>query len=99
MVFSDQDEGITITDQNSNKIEMGSDGITIDSQSNLTLKAAQDVTIQGASISVNGDQSISESAPSISISGDQSTSITGSAECSIESSGQMSVKGLTVMIN
>ncbi len=99
MVFSDEDQGITITDQNSNKIEMGTDGITIDSQSNLTLKAAQDVTIQGMSISVTGDQSISESAPSISISGDQSTSITGTAECSVESSGQMSVKGLTVMIN
>jgi len=99
MVFSDEDEGITITDQNSNKIEMGTDGITIDSQSNLVLKAVQDVTIQGVSISVEGSQSISDSAPTISISGDQSTSISGSAECSISSSGQMSVKGATVMIN
>lgn len=99
MVFSDEDQGITITDQNSNKIEMGTSGITIDSQSDLTLQAAQSVSIKGMSISVDGDQSISNSAPSVSISGDQSTSITGNAECSISSSGQMSVKGLTVMIN
>lgn len=99
MVFSDQDEGITITDQNSNKIEMGSSGITVDSQSDLTLKAAQAVNIQGMSISVSGEQSIDASSAQVSISGDTQTSISGGAQCEISADGQMSVKGATVMIN
>lgn len=74
MVFSDKDKGITVTDQNKNKIEMKdagitltdksnntiemtSSGITINSKSKLTLKAAQEVDVQGASISVSADGS------------------------------------------
>ncbi len=99
MVFSDQDQGITITDQNDNKIEMGTSGITIESQSSLTLKAVQDVNIQGMSVSIKGDQSLDASSADVSISGDMSTSISGSASCDVSSDGQMSVKGSIVMIN
>ena len=99
MVFSDQDEGITITDQNSNKIEMNSSGITIDSQSDLTLKAANSVSISGTSVSVDGSESISNTGGSVSITGNQSTSISGNAECSVSSSGQMSIKGAMIMMN
>ncbi len=99
MVFSDEDKGITVTDQNNNKIEMNDSGIVVESQSNLTLKASQEVKIEGATVSVNGSQSISNTGGSVSITGDQSTSITGSASCSISSDGQMSVKGTIVNIN
>jgi uncharacterized protein involved in type VI secretion and phage assembly len=99
LVISDEDKGITLTDQNNNKIKMDDSGIVVDSASDLTLKAANAVKIQGATISVDGDQSISNSAPSISITGDQSTSISGSASCDVSSDGQMSVKGSVVMIN
>jgi Rhs element Vgr protein len=99
IVLSDQDKGITITDQNSNKIEMNDSGIVVESQSNLTLKASQEVKIEGATISVNGSESISNTGGTVSITGNQSTSITGSAECSVSSDGQMSVKGAMVMVN
>lgn len=78
------DSGITLTDKSSNKIEMTSSGITVDSQSSLTLKAAQDVTVQGMSVTVSGDQS---------------ATVKGSSECEVSSSGQTSVKGSMVMIN
>ena len=84
MVFSDQDKGITVTDENSNKIQMNNEGVTIESQSNLTLKATREISIQGASIKVNGKESVS---------------IDGSAGCTLSSSGETSVKGSTVMIN
>ena len=100
MVFSDEDKGITITDQNSNKMQMNDSGIVVESQSALTLKASNEVKIQGASITISADQSAELSGgTTVSISGNQSTSITGSTQCSISSDGQMSVKGLTVMIN
>lgn len=84
MVFSDQDKGITVTDENSNKIQMNNEGVTIESQSNLTLKATREISIQGASIKVNGKESVS---------------IDGSAGCTLSSNGETSVKGSTVMIN
>lgn len=99
MEFSDQDKGITITDQNSNKIQMNDEGITIESQSNLTIKASEEVKIQGASISINATESLSGQGGTVSLSGNESTSITGSAECTVSSDGEMSVKGTMVMIN
>ena len=99
MVFSDEDKGITITDQNSNKIAMNNEGVIVESQSDLTLKASKEVKIEGATVSINGSQSISNTGGSVSIKGNESTSISGSASCSISSDGQMSVKGITVMIN
>ncbi|WP_340198809.1 type VI secretion system tip protein VgrG [Ascidiimonas sp. W6] len=99
MVFSDEDEGITITDQSNNKIQMNTDGILVESQSDLTLKASQGVTIQGTTVKVNGDQSIDATGGSVSVTGNQSTAITGTAECSVKSSGQVEVQGLMVKIN
>ena len=99
LVFSDQDQGITVTDQNNNKIQLNNEGIVVDSQSDLTLKAAQEVKIQGASITVNGEESVSATGGTMSLTGNESTTIQGSAECAISSDGEMSVKGLTVMIN
>lgn len=99
IVISDEDEGITLTDQNNNKIQMNASGIVIDSASNLTLKAAESVTIQGASVTVKASESLSCSGGTVSITGNQTTSIAGSAECTISSDGQMSVKGAIVGIN
>ena len=99
MVFSDQDEGITVTDQSGNTVIMATDGVTVESKSDLTLKAANGVTIQGATIDITGDTSISAGAPSVSISGDTSASLSGGGTCDVSSDGQMSVKGSIVMIN
>jgi len=99
IVLSEEDKGICITDQNGNTVQMNDKGIVVESKSNLTLKAAEDVEIQGNAIKITGTQSVTTSGATVSLSGDQSTSISGSASCDISSDGQMSVKGLTVMIN
>lgn len=99
MVFSDEDEAITITDQNKNKIEMNSSGISLESPTSINIKATEEVNIQGAKISIKGDESLSASSLEVTISGETSTSISGSAECSISSDGNLSAKGLMVMIN
>ena len=99
IVISDQDKGIKLEDQNGNTLEMNDSGITVDSASSLTLKAADDVTIKGTSVSISGSQSVSVSGASVSVSGDQSVAVSGSAQCEVSSDGQMSVKGSIVMIN
>lgn len=99
IVISDQDQGITITDLNSNKIEMNSAGIHMESVADITLKATNSVNIKGTSISLDGDESISSKSGTVSITGELSTSITGNAECTVSSSGEMSIKGAMVSVN
>ena len=84
MVLSDENKGITLTDQNKNKIEMNDNGIVVESASDLTLKATQNVKIEGMQVEITGNQS---------------TTVKGSAQCEISSDGQMVVKGVTVAIN
>ena len=99
MMFNDDESNITITDQNDNKIEMNSSGISMDSPGSITIKATQEVSIQAATVSIKGDQSVDASGGSMSISGEMSTSIKGGAECSVASDGNLTAKGLMVMIN
>ncbi len=99
IVISDQYEGISITDQNSNKIEMNSSGINLESGSDITLKATNSVNIKGSSIFLEGSESINSTGGMVSIAGKISTSIKGDAECSVSSSGEMSIKGAMVMVN
>ncbi len=99
LVISDEDKGITLTDQNSNQIQMNADGIVVESKSDLTLKASNKVNIQGASIAIDGEQSVDTTGGTVSVTGNQTTTISGSMSCAISSDGEMSVKGLTVMLN
>lgn len=99
LILSDQDSGITIQDQNGNKAEFNSSGITINSASAMTLKAANSITISAPSISVSGDSSVSVKGASVSITADSSLSASGNASTSISSSGQTSISGSMVMIN
>lgn len=99
IVISDEDKGVVIKDENGNIFEMNDKGVTINSASSLTLKASDDVTIEGTTVSISGSQSVSTSGGSVSISGDQGTTVTGGAQCEVSSDGQMNVKGAMVMIN
>lgn len=99
IVISDKDEGITITDQNSNQVQMNGDGITVESKSSMTIKAANDLTIQGSSITISADNDVSVSGGSISISADQSVSISGNSGCDISSSAETNISGSMVNLN
>jgi len=99
MVLSDEDGAITITDQNENKIEMTNSGISLESQTSINIKAAEEVNIQGMKLSIKGDQSLAASSSEVSITGDVSTKISGSTACSISSDGNLTAKGLMVLIN
>ncbi len=102
IVLSEQDEGITITDQNSNQIQMNGDGITIESQSALTIKAADALTIEASGISMTAtsdDISLTTSSGSISGSANDSVTINGNSGATFSSSGTTSVSGSSVNLN
>nr|BFF36455.1 VgrG-related protein [Tenacibaculum mesophilum] len=53
MITLDEDEGaITIEDDNSNIITINSDGISMESAGDISLKASGDVTIEGTNVSI-----------------------------------------------
>jgi len=54
VTISEQDGVIKIEDENSNKITMDSNGITIEAGTTLTLKGGSSVKIEAPSVSVNG---------------------------------------------
>ncbi|WP_417591683.1 type VI secretion system tip protein VgrG [Owenweeksia hongkongensis] len=99
VVISDDAKEITITDQSSNSITMSESGIAIESKSSLSIKAAEDITINGATISAKGDSSVEIKSTSVEIKGDADVKVSGEAQCEVSSSGQMTVKGAMVSIN
>lgn len=81
---SDDDKGLSLTDENGNTLTMNGDGVTIESKKNLSIKAAQDVTIEGANISINANSQLKAA---------------GVASAELSSSGNAVLKGAMVQIN
>jgi Rhs element Vgr protein len=99
IVISDQDEGITITDQNSNQIQLNGDGITIESASAMTIKATDALTLQGDSVTISATNAVSINGEDVSASGSSSATVNGDSSCTISSSGSTNVSGSSVNLN
>lgn len=84
-IVIDEDAGtITAKDENNNKIEMSSDGITIESAADLKLKATGDVTIEGTNVTNKANAQFKAE---------------GSAGAELSTSASAVVKGSVVQIN
>lgn len=84
MVLSEEDGGITIEDENGNKVQTSSDGILIESAKDIILKASGDVKVEGVNI---------ESKASANYKAE------GSAGGELSSGGSTVIKGSMVQIN
>jgi len=84
LVLDDDSGGITIKDQNGNKIVMDSSGITIESASALTVKAAQDGTIEALNLTATAQIGLK---------------VEGSATAELSAGGSTTIKGGIVQIN
>ena len=84
IVVDDDAEAIKIEDSNGNKADLTSDGITMESASDLNIKATGDVNIEGINISVKAQTQFKAE---------------GGAGAEMSSSGQAVVKGSIVKIN
>ncbi|MEM9885307.1 MAG: type VI secretion system tip protein VgrG [Bacteroidota bacterium] len=81
---NDTDDVIQLEDQYGNKIIMGSDGITIDSASDLNLKAAGDVSLEGMNVNQKANQEMN---------------IGGQSKAQVKAVGDVVIKGTFVKIN
>ena len=84
VVLSEDAGGILVEDQNGNKVEMGSDGITVESSGDIKLTAAGDVKVEGTNIEFLANASLKAA---------------GSAGAELKSSATTVVKGALVNIN
>lgn len=115
IVISDEDKGVTITDQNENQIKMDDSGITIESKKAMTIKAADDLEISAKNITMKADQAVTiqggtdvtvKATSALNLEGMNSTlkasvalSAQGEASAEFKASGNTTIKGAMVAIN
>lgn len=100
MILDDKAKSITIEDQNGNKIEMSSSGITIESAGDLTLKASGNVNLSaGGNCDLKATSNMTIKGMQIEASASTTATIKGSASAELSASGNVTVKGAMVMIN
>ncbi|WP_076414633.1 type VI secretion system tip protein VgrG [Shewanella sp. UCD-KL12] len=100
VVISDKDKSMILEDQNSNKLEMNSSGITIDSPKDISISAKGKMTLSAVgemSLSSNADLKLS--GLNINQTAQVGFMAKGSATAELSASGQTTVKGAMVMIN
>jgi Rhs element Vgr protein len=99
--LSDKDKSITLVDQNGNKIEMNSSGISLDSAKDINIKAKGSITLDATgkigATSSGGD--IALEGLNVNAKAKIAFSAQGSASAELKASGQTTVKGAMVMIN
>ncbi len=84
LMISDDEKGITLEDQNGNTIVMNDQGVTVESKKALTLKAAQDISIEGNNVNIKANAQLVAK---------------GTASAEVSASGNTVIKGGMVQIN
>jgi Rhs element Vgr protein len=101
MIFSDKDKSITIKDQNENSIVMSTSGITMKSNKDINIQAAQKVNIKGdMGITVQSSSGdVATSGMNIKETAQMEYSAKGSMTAKVSSGMQMTLKSAMIMIN
>lgn len=84
VVLTDADGAIQITDENDNTVTLSSDGIALESASDIKINATGDVSIEGTNVSLTATSGLN---------------LEGSSEAKMSSSGSTEIKGSIVQIN
>ncbi|WPQ62260.1 type VI secretion system tip protein VgrG [Chitinophaga sancti] len=92
IVLDEAGQQITITDQNSNKVTMDSQGVSMESPMDIKLKA-------GGNLSLEAAASLSIKAASLSMQASADAQISGGASTKLSSSGITEITGSLVKIN
>jgi phage gp45-like len=98
--ISDDAKGMTLCDQNNNKIEMNNGGIIIESAKDLTFKAKANIVIDAGN-NLESKAKANLTLKGMKIEGTAQTEMTmkGTAKAEFSASGQAILKGGLVLIN
>lgn len=84
VLISDEDKGISMEDQNGNTLVLNDQGITMESQKKITIKASQDVVIEGSNVNIKANAQLKAE---------------GTKGAELSAKGNTVVKGAMVQIN
>lgn len=100
IIVSDKEKGITLIDENKNKIKTDANGVTIDSAKNLVLKAQNNISIEsGTAVAIKAKTDLKSEGLNVETKAKASLKMQGTASAELSASGQTVVKGAMVMIN
>lgn len=98
--ISDDGKYIKLTDQNKNEIKMDSNGISLSSAKDITLKAKGNITMDATmKLSGTAKQDVSLEGMNVTVKAQTHATVKGNASAELSASGQTIVKGAMVMIN
>jgi len=99
-VLSDDGKSILLQDQNQNKVELSSGGITIESVKDIKITTKGKIAIEGATgVDIKTSADAKVSGMNINMNADVGLTAKGNATAELSASGQTTVKGAMVMIN
>ena len=100
VIISDKDKSILLQDQNDNKVELGPDGIVLDSPKDIKISAKGKVTIDAVgTIRMTSKADVAVEGMNVNHTAKIGFVAKGSASAELSASGQTTVKGAMVMIN
>ena len=100
IVISDEDTSILLEDQNGNKVELGPDGILLDSPKDIKITAKGKITLDAVGeIGITSKADVKLAGMNINNAAQVGFVAKGNATAEISASGQTTVKGAMVMIN
>jgi hypothetical protein len=82
--FDENDKSVVLVDENKNTVRLGSKGISLISENDITISSGGNVNIDGLSIAINAQSSLTAK---------------GVQTAELSASGETTVKGGIVMIN
>lgn len=100
IVISDDGESILLQDQNDNKVELASGGITLDSPKDIKISAQGEISIDAVGqIGVSSSADVKVSGLNVNHEAEIGFVGKGSATAELSAAGETTVKGAVVMIN
>jgi type VI secretion system secreted protein VgrG len=99
-VLSDDGKSILLQDQNNNKVEMTTGGITLDSLKDIKITSKSKITIEGTTgVDISSSADAKLSGLNVNLNANVGLTAKGAVSAELSASGQTVVKGTVVMIN
>lgn len=100
IVISDKNQSILIQDQSDNKVELSSNGISLDSPKDISMTSSGKISLEATGeISISSQADVKLSGLNIEHSADVGLTAKGGASAELSAGGNTTVKGAMVMIN
>jgi type VI secretion system secreted protein VgrG len=100
VILNDDQKTIIMQDQNNNKVELGSGGITLESVKDIKITSKSKITIEGtAGVDISSKADAKVTGLNVDLTANMGLTAKGNATAELSATGQTTLKGAIVMIN